>query len=350
MKRLFATIVVLSFFLVVLNAQPSGEVFFSFDQPLGNVTVTRHQVYPIQVFFSVHPESKQQGPKIYELKRGKATPFPDSAFQSKFISPLGVYLDFNNRLWVLDHGKYGFKSPKLFAFDAKTGELLIEFTFPKEIVRKLVMLNDLTVTPDGKYVFISAPGLLKKRSSIIVFDVAEKKARRTLTDHPSVMTQKITPVVEGKKMQFVLGMYKVRPGVDGIDVNADGTFLYYTAMSHQKIYRIPVDVLTDFEKPETIIEPRIEELWDRPLSDGIRIDENEMVYFTDFENHQILCMDENGKEKVVLQNNNIRWTDGLSLGADGYLYITDSALQYVIMKSEKKYKAHAPFGIWRVKL
>lgn len=350
MKKLIITLVVLTIFLGALKAQPSGDLFFSFDQPMGNVAVTHHQVYPIQVFFSVHPESKPKGPKIYEIKHGIATPFPDSSFQEKFISPLGVYLDHQNRLWVLDHGKYAFKTPKLFAFDANTGELLLEFFFTKEIVKKYVMLDDLSVTPDGKYVFISAPGLFKKRSSIIVFNVEERKARRILTDHPSVMTQKITPAVDDKKMQFVLGLYKVRPGVDGIEVNPDGTYLYYAAMSHQKIFRIPVDILTDFNKAESIIEARIEELWDRPLCDGIRIDDDEMVYITDFENHQVLCFDENGNEKVVFKNEKVRWADGLSLGADGYLYITDSALQHVIMKSEKKFKEHAPFGLWRVKL
>lgn len=350
MKKISFTIIVLSLCLGILNAQPEGEIFFSFEQPLGNVAVTHHQVYPIQIFFSVHPESKPKGPKVYELKKGQAKPFPDSSFQERFISPLGIYLDHQNRLWVLDHGNYAFKTPKLFAFDAKTGDLLVEFDFPKEIVRKFVMLNDLSVSPDGKYVFISAPGLFKKRSSIIVFNVEKKRARRILTDHSSVMTQKITPVLDGRKMQFVLGIYKVRPGVDGIEVNPDGTFLYYAAMSHQKIYRIPIDIITDFEKPESIIESRIEELWDRPLCDGIRMDENNIVYLTDIENHQVLAMNNNGKEEIIIHNENIRWTDGLAIGADGYLYITDSALQHVIMKSEKKYAKYSPFGLWRIKL
>lgn len=350
MKHRGLFIVVFSLLFYVMQAQPKGNLFFSFDEPLGNVAVTQHQVYPIQVFFSVHPESKPKGAKIYELKHGKAKPFPDSAFQAKFISPLGIYLDLQNRLWVLDHGNYAFKNPKIFAFDAESGKLLLEYNFPKEIVRKFVMLNDLTVTPDGEYVFISAPGLFKKRSSIIAFNVKEKKAHRILTDHPSVMTQKITPVVDGKKMQFILGLYKVRPGVDGIDVDPDGNYLYYTAMSHQKLYRVPINILTDFDKPESIIETRLEELWDRPLCDGIRVDENKTVYLTDFENHQILALDDKGNKEVILLNENIRWADGLSFGADGYLYITDSALQHVIMKSKKKFKEHSPFGLWRVKL
>ncbi len=68
MKKISGVIVFLFLFLGIVNAQPTGAIFFSFDQPLGNVAVTRHQVYPIQVFFSVHPESKPKGPKIYELK------------------------------------------------------------------------------------------------------------------------------------------------------------------------------------------------------------------------------------------------------------------------------------------
>jgi sugar lactone lactonase YvrE len=331
-------------------SQTKEELFFPFGQPMGNVAVTQVPNRPFQVFFTIHPESKPKTGHVYEIRNKAAVPFPDSGFQSRFISPLGIYLDRQNRLWVLDHANYAQKTPKLFAFDASSGALLLEYEFSKEIVRKWVMLNDLSVTPDGNHVIISAPGMFKKRSSMIVFDVAGQRARRLLTDHPTVMRKKILPEVDGKKMRFLLGLIKVRPGIDGIDIDPSGKYIYYAAMADTVVYRIPVQAVTDPTLDDKTLESLIHTFGYRPLCDGIRIDRQERLYITDFQNHRILAMDPDGTTETIVENDRIRWADGLSVGRDGFLYITDSALQHVILKKEKKYKEHAPFGIWRIKV
>ncbi len=331
-------------------AQPEGELFFEGDMPMGNVAVNRHPDRPMQYFFTIHPESKPDGPKVFELRNGLAVPFPDNAFQQNFMSPLGIYLDNQGRLWVLDHGNYALKTPRLFAFDALTGELLINQAFDRKTVRKWVMLNDLSVTPDGHAVVISAPGMFRKRSSIIVYDVRSRAYRRILTDHPSVMRKKFLPEVDGKKMRFLLGLLKVRPGVDGIDIDPRGRYVYYGAMADTLLYRLPVDAATDFSLPDSTLDHLLQSVGSRPLCDGIRIGQSEMIYLTDFQQHRILAMDPESNTRIIVQNKAIRWADGLSAGADGYLYITDSALQYVILKKKKKFSKHAPFGIWRVRV
>lgn len=333
-----------------LFAQPTGELFFSDDYPMGNVAVTKAKGDKIQYFYSIHPEAKPTGARIFEIREGVAYPFPDSSFQENFISPLGVYLDMKNRLWVLDHGNYAHKGARLFAFDATNGKLLVDYPFPRNIVRKWVMLNDLTVSPDGNYVIISAPGMFKKRSSIIVFDVVGKTARRVLTDHPSVMRKKLLPEVDGKKMRFILGLIKVRPGVDGIDIDPWGKYVYYTAMADTLVYKIPLNAITDPMLGDEELNPLIQRIGKRPLCDGIRVDEKKLVYLTDFQHQQVISMDPDGLLTLVLENKMIRWADGLSIGSDGYLYVTDSALQHVILKKKKKYMEKAPFGIWRIRI
>jgi sugar lactone lactonase YvrE len=349
-KKTFTIPFLLFLVLTEALAQPEGELFFKGDMPMGNVAVNRHPDRPMQYFFTIHPESKPDGPKVFEIRNGEAVPFPDSAFQEEFISPLGIYLDNQQRLWVLDHANYALKTPRLFAFDAASGELLIEQTFDRETVRKWVMLNDLSVSPDGNTVVISAPGMFKKRSSIIVYDVRNKLSRRILTDHISVMRKKFLPEVDGKKMRFLLGLLKVRPGVDGIDIDPRGRYVYYGAMADTLLYRLPVDAAADFSLPDSTLGNLLQRAGSRPLCDGIRLGQSELVYLTDFQQHRILAMDWDGNSSIVLQNKDIRWADGLSVGADGYLYITDSALQHVILKKRKKFSVHAPFGIWRVKV
>jgi len=344
-----------AFILALMTAfqafsQTDAELYFSGDMPMGNVTVTKASEGPFQCFFTLHPEGKPAWNKVFRISNSEAVPFPDSASQQMFISPLGLYLDRQNRLWILDHGKYGLKGPALFAFDAHTGELLVHHVFSREMVRKWVMLNDLSVTPDGNYVVISAPGMFKKRSSIIVYDVHSDRARRILTDHPTVMRKKIVPEVDGKKMRFLLGLYKVRPGVDGIDIGPQGKYVYYSAMADTVVYRIPVDAVTDTELDDRVLSGLIRTVGHRPPCDGLRVGRSELVYITDFQHHRVLAMDPEGNTSVVVDKEAIRWTDGLSVGSDGYLYITDSALQHVILKKKKKFSRYAPFGIWRTRI
>jgi len=345
---------IILFLLILLPqaivSQSEGELFFSYDKPLGNIAVTTAKDLPVKYYFTLHPEGKPKGAKVFEIVDGTAKPFPNSAFQENFISPFGIYLDQQNRLWILDHANYALKKPKLFCFNAGNGDLIFEYTFPKEIVRKWVMLNDLTVTPNGKYVFISAPGMFKKRSSIIIYNTEDRTSRKILTDHPSVMRKKVVIEVDDKKMRFLLGLFKVRPGVDGIDMDRRGKYLYYTALSDSSVYRVPIVACIDPMVTDEKLGEISQWIGNRPYYDGIRMDQKENIYITDFTNHRILSMDPAGELKVVLENKNIRWADGLSIGADGYLYITDSALQHVILKSKKKIRKHQPFEIWRIKL
>ncbi len=330
--------------------QPGGELFHAGDSPMGNVAVTPGPDQPLQVFFTLHPEGKPEAVKVLEVRDGIAVPFPDSAFQDRFIAPLGICLDRRHRLWVLDHANYALKTPRLYAFDARTGELLVDHAFPRDVVRKWVMLNDLAVTPDGRHVVISAPGMFRKRSSIVIYKVDTGRSHRVLTDHPTVMRKKILPEVDGKKMRFLLGLLKVRPGVDGIDIGPGGKYAYYAAMADTVVCRIPVDAITDPNLGDSTLATLIQTVGYRPPCDGIRVSKAEMVYITDFQNHRILSMDPDGHTEVVLENGGIRWADGLSIGGDGHLYITDSALQHVILKGRKKYQKHAPFGIWRTRI
>ncbi len=335
---------------IALFSQQKEELFFSFDKPLGNIAVTCADNQPIQFFFTLHPEGKPKGARVFEIVDGKAIPFPDSSFQENFTSPLGIFLDRQNRLWILDHGNYAFKTPRLFGFDAQSGTLLYKYDFPKDVVRKWVMLNDLTVTPNGEYIFISAPGIFKKRSSIIIFNTRERTSRRILTDHHSVMRKKVLIEVSGKKMRYLFGLLKIRPGVDGIDVDRRGKYLYYTALADTSVYRLPIAACIDHLVSDVKLEEISDWVGNRPYCDGIRMDHKENLYLTDFTNHRITVMDPAGNNHTLIENKRIRWADGLSIGADGYLYITDSALQHVIMKSKKNISKYQPFGIWRIKL
>ncbi|MCH8279010.1 MAG: hypothetical protein IIC12_08795, partial [Proteobacteria bacterium] len=91
----------------------------------------------------------------------------------------------------------------------------------------------------------------------------------------------------------------------------------------------------------------VERFSNKPLSDGLSIDNDADVFITDIEHGAIFKVGADRKLTTLIQSDNVRWPDGLSFGPDAYLYIADSALSEVILKSDEHIDAHAPYKIFR---
>jgi hypothetical protein len=72
-------------------------------------------------------------------------------------------------------------------------------------------------------------------------------------------------------------------------------------------------------------------------------------YLTEVEHGTIALLRADGTLHTLVRDDRLRWPDGLSLH-DGWLYITDSALQHVILKSRAHIAKHAPYFIYRGRL
>ncbi|MCB9289663.1 MAG: hypothetical protein H6560_20335 [Lewinellaceae bacterium] len=323
--------------------------FFSYEEPIGNVAATPDTAHT-RIFFTIHPESRPEGYKLCEIVDGKAVPYP-SADQSIYITPLGLFADRQNRLWVIDHGNHGFSGARLLAFNLATDELALEYTFSGDVAEKGSFFNDLSVTPDGKYVFIADVSFFGKQPSLVVFDVEKQQARSLLDGHKSVTNQGYVPVTPTKKMRFLGGLVDLMPGIDGLDVDPTGAYVYYAAMSHDSLYRVPVAACTDFSKTPESIAAMVEAVSQKPLSDGIRVGPDGWVYITDVEHQSVEWVDPavGGKPKALIQDSRIRWADGLSFGGDGYCYLADSAIPDQMLRSKRHIHKMAPYFIFRWK-
>ncbi|HBH00026.1 MAG TPA: hypothetical protein DDY29_15335 [Rhodobacteraceae bacterium] len=80
---------------------------------------------------------------------GDIRPFPDAAAQGLFETPLGLAIDRQDRLWVIDPGGHGFGTPKLVAFDIDTGAVVHEHAFADDIAPWGSFPQDLQVDPPG---------------------------------------------------------------------------------------------------------------------------------------------------------------------------------------------------------
>lgn len=325
------------------------EIVYAHQDPIGNVAVSKDTL-ETRVFFTVHPESRPKTNKLFEIKSGEATPYPNTAKQSMFNTVLGVFTDNQNRLWTIDHGFHGLGEVKVIAFDLKTNTVVHEYIFPNTVAKKGSFFNDISVSPDGNYLVVSNVSFIGKKPSLVVYNINSRESKNLLEGHPSVSDAGYVPVTPQKKMRFFGCLVDLKVGIDGIDFSRDGRYVYYSPMSHGTLFRIPTAILTDFSKSEAEISAAVEEVGRKPLSDGIRTDYNNNVYLTDVEHSGIYVVTPNGTGYTLIKDDRIRWADGLSLSGDGTFYLADSAIPDQMLQSKSHMKARAPYYIYRFRV
>jgi sugar lactone lactonase YvrE len=320
------------------------ETVLSYPEPIGNVAVSQDG----RGFFTVHPESRPEGAKLLEFRAGAAWPYPAEALQEElFQTPLGVVIDRQYRLWVIDHGKHGFGSPRLVAIDLLTDEVVHDHLFDNRAAPGGSFLQDLQVSPDGRTVFIADVSFWRKRPAIVVHDVATATDRRVLEGHPSVVAQDWIISTPAKKMTFFGGLAAMKPGIDGIAVTPDGVWLVYGAMSHDTLYRVPTVALLNTSLGDAAVASKVEAIGSKPLSDGLSADFEGGIWITDVEHGAVLRMAPNGTLQTWVETPRIRWADALSFGPDGWLYLADSAIPDQVMRSKRHIASQAPYYIFK---
>jgi len=313
-------------------------------EPLGNVAVSPDG----RVFFTVHPESRPTGPKLYEWRDGSARPYPDAASQDGlFETPLGVVVDRQGRLWTVDPGLHGFGTPRLLAFDLDSGAVVVDHALADDVAPRGSFVQDLQVAPDGDTVYLADVSFWRKSPALIVLDVASGTARRVLERHPSVTAQDWIIRTPDTRMVFFGGLAAMKPGVDGIAVSIDGAWLAYGAMSHDTLYRVPTAALRDPSLTPDDLARQVEDLGPKPLSDGLSADLDGGVWITDVEHGAVMRRVPGGPLETWVRTPRIRWADALSFGPDGWLYVADSGLQDVVMRSKDHIRSRVPYRIYR---
>jgi sugar lactone lactonase YvrE len=285
--------------------------------------------------------------KLVEWVDGRAVPYPDAAAQAQFLAPLGVRIDRQNRLWVLDHGRHGLERARLVAFDLASGTITKEVVFDREAAPIGSFLNDLVVDPAGETVYISDASFFRKSPAIVVLDVANGSARRVLEKHRSVVAENWTITTPSRTMVLPGGLVALRAGVGGITLSGDGEWLYYGAMNHAHAFRVRAADVRSRHLNAPALAATAERISAKPLSDGMTTDVAGNLLITDVEHGAILRFRTNGRLETLVRSLRIRWADGLSFGPDGWLYIADSALPDVLLRSKDQMRIRAPYHIYR---
>ncbi len=320
------------------------ETVLAFGEPIGNVAVSSSG----RLFFTVHPEARAPGPKLYEWVAGRAVPYPGEAAQdSLFATPLGLVVDRQDRLWVIDHGRHGFGAPRLLAFDLASAALVHDHRFGRAAAPRGSFLQDLQLSPDGGTVFIADLSFWRRRPALVVHDVASGRDRRRLEGHPALSAQDWIIRTPARTMTFLGGLAAMKPGVDGLAVAPDGAWLAWGAMSHDTLFRVPTAALLDPSLDDRGVASAVEPLGPKPLSDGLSADLEGGIWITDVEHGAVLRRAPDGGLQTWIRTPRIRWADALCFGPDGWLYLADSALPDVILRSRGHIAAQAPYHVYR---
>ncbi|GBQ84125.1 SMP-30/gluconolactonase/LRE family protein [Gluconobacter albidus] len=297
------------------NAQPSGIAVL----PDGRMVLG----FPR----SAHEHS---GAKLALYAKGKLTPFPDAASQEQFVSPLGMTVDANGQLWVLDEGMVSGTgtvagAQKLFRIDPASGKIAQVIPLGAPALLPDSHLNDVRIDlTHGKAgsAFISDTSV-DVHPALIVVDLATGHQRRILADTVSVMpVQGFVAMMDG-----VTGRYDPshaivpQGGVNGIAISPDQQTLYWQPLSSRRLYSAPTAVLSDPKTSETDLERAVKDEGETGMSDGIATGPDGSLYITDNERHAILRHRPDGQISVVAHDPRLTEPDGLTY-ANGALYGT----------------------------
>lgn len=319
------------------------EVVVSSPEPIGNVAVDAAG----RVFYTLHPESRPTGPKLWVAENGSSRPFPDLATQERlFQTPLGVAVDSRGLIWAVDHGFHGFGTPRLVAFTA-AGALAHDYPLPRDIAPRGSFLQDLSIDAVSGTVFVADVSFFGRRPAIVVIAAETGAARRVLESHPSVLAQDWILRTPAREMQFFGGIARLKVGVDGIAAARDGSFLAYGAMTHDTLYRVPIAALLDPTLPAAALASQVQAIGPKPLNDGLTTDIAGNVLVTDVEHGAVIRIAPDGRRETLVRSARIRWADDLSYGPGDWVYLADSAIPEQMLRSKRHIRASAPYFIFR---
>ncbi|MGD1848391.1 MAG: L-dopachrome tautomerase-related protein [Salibacteraceae bacterium] len=285
----------------------------------GNVAVSQED----RVFTTMHPLDPSDF-QLVEVTGGTHRAFPNTDMQKnggaasaeKLDTPLGIRIDQNNVLWIIDMGQ-NLGITRLFGFNIANGEEVFRLDFPEEVAPAGSFIQDLAVDEQNGWVFladIANPGIL-------AVDMQQKTVRR-FTDK-TVEAEDVDMVIHEKVIHF--GGAPARVAVNPITLSHDRNTLFFGAMNGTQWYSVPTQLFRDAASDANIA-AAIQVVGDKPISDGAATDESGQHYFTNLQEFGIDVLSPEGELQPVIRDPSIDWPDNVAVGSDGSLYIVINQL------------------------
>jgi DNA-binding beta-propeller fold protein YncE len=317
---------------------------FPAEYPPGNIAVTPKG----RLIMSLHQFYGAPLRVVEVASDGNVTPFPDQAWSSQpnrqgigLNEVVGLRSDENGIVWMLDDPAEEGQPGKIVAWDTINDKLSRVIYLPQPIIGKSPFLNDLAVDLDHNAIYIvdTASG---DDSALIVVDLNTGFARRVLEGDVSTRPEDIPMVINGRTITVAGKPAKV--GVNPITVDPNNEWVYYAPMSSKSLYRIATKDLLNESLTAEELASQVQRYGDKPICDGITVDNAGNVYITAITDNAIAVVDRSGKYRTLYQDDQLlSWADGMAFGADNYIYVTVNQLQNSPFLNNGKNSFQPPF-------
>jgi sugar lactone lactonase YvrE len=327
------------------------EIVSELDITPGNVTASKEG----RVFASIHGMRRGPVQLIEVTGRNTYVPFPDESWNAKpgsgkdvLNTPHGVLIDGQDRLWVIDHGNWMDKPqpPKLLAFDINSRKLAYRHDFDKAAAPTGQILQDLAVDGDRGFVYVADCG---PDPAIVVVDTNKNTARR-FRGHPSLQSEDVELVVEGKPLLFPGEggrMGPARVGINPITLSADGETVYFGSMNGTSWYSVPARLFREGAS-DADIGKSIARVGPKPLSDGAATDAEGNHFITNLPDNGIDMLTSAGKLQPLVRDERFLWADNAHFGQDSWLYVAINQLHRNPIFTDAEDRGQPPYLIARI--
>ncbi len=290
------------------------EIAAQLDQGPGNITVTPAGT----IVVSLHQFYGHDLRVASIDNNGQLVPFATTA---NVNSVLGLQADAKGVVWLLDNAMRDGAIRRLVAWDASEERLVADIDLTK-VTTDQSFLNDLAVDSVRQTVYIADPAG-GSDAAIIVVDAARSAARRVLQGHKSVVPEDIDLIIDGNPVRILAddgSEIRPRVGINPIAIDRDGEWLYYGPMHGRSMYRIRTADLRNADLAPDDLAARVERWADKPICDGISIDNAGNVYLGDLAENAIGVIDSDRKYSVLISDPRLSWVDAFSFDDKGFLF------------------------------
>lgn len=335
------------------NGLATLEIVANFSQmQVTGIAVSRRG----RVFVNFPAWSDDHTMSVAEIVNGKPQPYPNVEWNQAgspnehFVCVQSVYVDESDSLWVLDPAAPKMKEivqggPKLVKIDLVKNQVVQTIRFGPEIAPAKSYLNDVRVDVKTSTAYITDSGL----GAIVVVDLLSGEARRLLSGNGVTHAQKDFKLqVNGRAL---LGEDGQPPQIhsDGLALDPLHGFLYFHALTGRTLYRVPTAALRNARLTESQLSDKVEPLLETPPPDGMVMGTDGMLYLTDVEHSAINRFDpETKKLSPVIADGRLSWPDSLAWGPQGTLYVTCSQIQSMPRFNRGRSLHSVPYQVFKV--
>jgi sugar lactone lactonase YvrE len=262
---------------------------------------------------------------------------------------LGIQIDSEGRVWMLDNGNQNQTLPKLVAWDINKDQLARVIYLPPPISTPESFINDLAIDLTRNVIYISDP--IQETSAIIRVNLETGLATRILQGHRSVVPEDLDLLIDGVPVQIKQDDGSlVRPhlGVNGIVLDAQDERLYFCPMHSTSMYRARSADLCNVDLSDAELGELVERYSDKPICDGISIDQENNIYVGDLAGGGVGVIKSDRQYELLYADVKLEWTDSFSFGPDGYLYCDCNKLNRSAILNAGVEASETPYYILRL--